>query len=168
MSSFREDVPPWSFFIPVTLAVIVGVLAADAIRFAIGTVFDGGEGSAQTDAGAAAEARAKAAADAVAEAERARAAPALEPAPASTPRIDPAPSAADAVDSSALPEEQEAAAAEEASRSDGALELPDSMSARRDGEPAACVNGTVANRVAGGWEQALEGDAPIPCVTADR
>ena len=42
------------------------------------------------------------------------------------------------------------------------------MSARRDGDPAACVNGTVVNRVAGGWEQALEGDAPIPCVTVSR
>ena len=148
MSSFRDDVPPWSFFIPITLAVIVGVLAADAIRFAIGTVFDGGEMAIQAGAGAAAP---------------------VEPAPAASPGPEPVTGdVAGTENAAALPEGQGAAAAEEASRSDGVLELPDSMSARRDGEPAACVNGTVANRVAGGWEQALEGDAPIPCVTINR
>ena len=47
MSSFRDDAPPWSFFIPITLAVMVGVLAADAIRYAIGTVFGGDDAPGQ-------------------------------------------------------------------------------------------------------------------------
>ena len=51
MSNFRDDAPPWSFFIPVTLAVIVGVLAADAIRHAIGTVFGDDEAPRQVEAG---------------------------------------------------------------------------------------------------------------------
>lgn len=167
MSSFRDDAPPWSFFIPITLAVIVGVLAADAIRYAIGTVFDRAEVPVQTDADA--EVDAGAADDAAAESERARAVPPAEPAPAPVPRTDPTPGdAADALDGIAFPQEQNADAAREASRSGGVLELPDSMTARRDGEPAACVNGTVVNRVAGGWEQALEGGAPVPCVIVNR
>lgn len=148
MSSFRDDVPPWSFFIPITLAVMVGVLAADAIRFAIGTVLGGGEMAIQAGTGAAAP---------------------VEPVPAASPGTGPVTGdVAGTENAAALPEGRGAAAAVDASRSDGVLELPDSMSARRDGEPAACVNGTVANRVAGGWEQALEGDAPIPCVTINR
>lgn len=37
--AFQDDTPPWSFFLPVTLAVVVGVLVADAVRLAIGAVF---------------------------------------------------------------------------------------------------------------------------------
>ena len=164
MSRFRDDAPPWSFFIPVTLAVIVGVLAADAIRYAIGSVFGGGVMKTNPEG----EAAANAAADAAAEAERARVAPTMGPTSASGPPADPAPGdVVDTVDAPAVPQEQRAVAGE-TSRSGDVLELPDSMSARRDGDPAACVNGTVVNRVAGGWEQAVEGDAPIPCVTVSR
>jgi len=36
---FQDDAPPWSFFLPVTLAVVIGILVADAVRLAIGAVF---------------------------------------------------------------------------------------------------------------------------------
>ncbi len=147
--SVRDDVPPWSFFIPVTLAVIVGALAADAIRHAIGIVFGRGEVTAQAGGDDAADA-----ADATDDAEPAPAAPPVEPAPAAASRTG---SAAG-----------DTAGAGEPSRRDGVLELPDSMSARRDGAPAACVNGTVVNRVPGGWEQLVEGNATVPCVIVNR
>lgn len=172
---FRDDAPPWSFFIPVTLAVIVGVLAADAIRFAIGTVFDGNEAGQvapppSSAADAHAQARAEAAANAAAEAAAVReagqpdsgAAPARGSPAAQIESDDPPGSAAAATGF------EEAPAPEEASQAGGVLELPDSMTARREGEPAACVNGTVVHRVEGGWEQALEHDAPIACVTVHR
>ena len=157
MSSFRDDAPPWSFFIPVTLAVIVGVLAADAIRHAIGTVFGGGDAPGQVEAPpreavtpqrpatprAAAESAPSADADAAVDVE---AAPVPSPA-----------NQADAATAAPVP----------VPRADGVLQLPDAMTARRDGAPAACVNGSVANRVEGGWEQALENDAPVPCVIAN-
>src|SRR5690606_28938615 len=128
MSSFRDDAPPWSFFIPVTLAVIVGVLAADAIRYAIGTVFGGDEAPSQVEAGPR---------DAPDAPERAAEESGPEPAPRAGPDIE---SDAGAAPAAATAEEQDAPAAEAASRSDGVLELPDSMTARRDGDPAACVN----------------------------
>lgn len=36
---FQDGSPPWSFFIPITLAVVLGLLIADGVRFAIGMVF---------------------------------------------------------------------------------------------------------------------------------
>ncbi len=35
----RDDVAPWSFFLPVMLAVAVGVLLAGAVQFALRSVF---------------------------------------------------------------------------------------------------------------------------------
>jgi hypothetical protein len=35
----RRDVPPWSFFLPVTLAVLVGMLAAEFITLALAAIF---------------------------------------------------------------------------------------------------------------------------------
>lgn len=72
------------------------------------------------------------------------------------------------VSTAATAEFEEALGLDEASQAGGVLELPDSMTARRDGEPAACVNGTVVQRVEGGWEQVLEHDAPVACVTVHR
>lgn len=150
MSRFRDDAPPWSFFIPVTLAVIVGVLAADAIRYAIGTVFGGGDATHQVEAGPGDAPAAPAAA------ERAAAQP------------EPAAQAGEAAADAAAAADEAVAGDGEPPASSGLPELPDAMTARRDGDPAACVNGTVANRVAGGWEQALENGAPVPCVIVNR
>ena len=145
MSRFRDAAPPWSFFIPTTLAVIVGVLAADAIRYAIGSVFGGDDALVQVDAGS--------------------------PEPAAPEPVAPAsPAGTDvgAVPGAASDDGQEVPFGHAASRNNGVLELPDSMTARREGAAAACVNGSVANRVQGGWEQALENDAPVPCVVVNR
>src|SRR5690606_20545909 len=43
----RDDVSPWSFFMPVTLAVLVGVLAADGVRYALGTTSGDDEAAVQ-------------------------------------------------------------------------------------------------------------------------
>lgn len=163
---FRDDAPPWSFFLPMTLAVIVGVLAADAIRFAAGTVLGGSTPSPSPGAHARAEAAANAAAEAAAARESGRPAPGTTPATATSVQQEggtggvPVPAAA--TDVVAEP------GVDGAAFTSGVQELPDSMTARRDGEPAACVNGTVVQRVEGGWEQVLEHDAPVACVTVHR
>lgn len=41
--------------------------------------------------------------------------------------------------------------------------LPGPTSARRDGDPRACINGTVVYRRSNGWEQGLHDDAPVRC-----
>ena len=41
--------------------------------------------------------------------------------------------------------------------------LPGPSSARRDGDPRACINGTVVYRRSNGWEQGLHDDAPVRC-----
>lgn len=159
MGSVRDDAPPWSFFLPVTLAVVVGVLAADAIRYAIGTVFG-------TDAPV--PAQVEPAPGPTAEAPPAPADPetATQPVPAPAAGEDDPPVAEPAAPDPASPDD--AASPPTAAAADGVLELPDPITARREGAEAACVNGTVANRVAGGWEQALENDAPVRCVVVSN
>lgn len=132
---FQDDAPPWSFFLPVTLAVVVGVLIADAARLAIGAVFV--RDAAESTAPAKAPAKAPAPTDAAASAD--------ENAPAQ------APAAPDAK-----------AATKPAADTD-APRLPGPMSAMRDDSKRACINGTVAERRPNGWEQALEDDAPLRC-----
>lgn len=165
----RDDAPPWSFFIPVTLAVMVGVLAADGIRYAISTVFDTGEATAQT----AAERRAPAAGAApVAGPESGPAGAAVREPPVSPDGVAaPVPPAGreagtdtTATPAPTAPDLPGPADGNGMMQGSDVRELPDSMTARRDGNPEACVNGTVVRRVEGGWEQALENDAPVPCV----
>src|SRR5690554_4813448 len=127
MSSFRDDAPPWSFFIPVTLAVIVGVLAADAIRYAISTVFGSDDTPRQVEA---------APEDPPAVAERVAPGPEPEPAPrADASSRDDAGAAAPAEPApvAASQDEQDQPAVDGPARAGGVLELPDSMTARRDG-----------------------------------
>ena len=163
----RDDAPPWSFFIPVTLAVMVGVLAADGIRYAIGTVFDTGDASGQAvrdTREAAPPVPAPSEPSAVAGGTYANGTE-REGLEVSAPEDGPhqtAPPSALMTESPAADEPDDGA------QDSGVRELPDSMTARRDGDPEACVNGTVVRRVEGGWEQALEHDAPIPCVIVHR
>lgn len=35
----RDDAPPWSFFLPVLLAVALGVLLADVVKLAVSAIF---------------------------------------------------------------------------------------------------------------------------------
>ncbi|NZA27392.1 hypothetical protein H0E84_13455 [Luteimonas sp. SJ-92] len=163
MSGFRDDAPPWSFFIPVTLAVIVGVLAANAIRYAVTTVLSDDPG------GRSEEPRTRPAA------ERTEEAP--QPAPAGETPADAATESA-AQASGAMAENEPAGMAppdvaqEPPGAGDGAAagqpsglqQLPGPLSARRDQVEAACINGTVTYRSGNGWEQALENDAPVRCI----
>lgn len=135
---FQDGSPPWSFFIPVTLAVVLGVLIADAARLAIGMVF--------ADA-AVSEAPAAAPREAVAPA-------AAEEAPAPPP---PAGAARRTAAAPASPAPPEALQPER---------LPGPSAARREGQERACINGTVAIRVGNGWEQEVQEDAPARCVAA--
>ncbi len=134
---FQDDAPPWSFFLPVTLAVAVGVLLADAARLAIGTVF-------VRDA-------AESAAPAKAPAPPSEAASVGEDAPAAR-----APATPDAT--------PDAKATTKPANDTDAPGLPGPMSAMRDDSERACINGTVAERRPNGWEQALEDDAPLRCI----
>lgn len=130
----RDDAPPWSFFLPVTLAVVLGSLIADAVRLATGAVFESDE----VETAAPARTPAKdTAADAAVAADRGAPAPAPAATQASMAK------AADDID---------------------APGLPGPISAMRDGTTRACIGGSVADRRPNGWEQALQDDAPVRCV----
>jgi hypothetical protein len=135
---FQDDAPPWSFFLPVTLAVVVGVLTADAARLAIGAVFVRDTAESAAPAKAPTKTPAPPDADASADEDVPVQAPAVRGAKATTKPADDADAPA----------------------------LPGPMSAMRDDSKRACINGTVAERRPNGWEQALEDDAPLRC-TAD-
>lgn len=162
MSGFRDDAPPWSFFIPIVLAVIVGVLAADAIRYAVLTVFAGHDevldetaqpdatepalSPTASDAGTPSDAEPDGAGRDAADDHRAE--------PGDAP--PPPPGAADADPGEADADRTQAV-------SSALQELPGPLSARRDGHNTTCINGTVAYRSGNGWEQSLENDAPLRC-----
>lgn len=173
----RDDVPPWSFFLPVALAVAVGVLLADGVKFALHRVVGGPDvaspAAAPPPPAPAAEAPADdrvpaeslpriAPSNAVAEPDTAAPAGAAD-APAAT-----AEAAVDAIDA-----QRSADAADPAPVSQGGPatapatgdmpELPGPMTAMRDNAQQACIGGTVANRHPSGWEQALDSDRPLRC-----
>jgi len=130
---FQDDAPPWSFFLPITLAVVIGSLVADGARLAIGAVF------VRETVGTRAPGRASAKTPG---AEAADPADATAPARATTAARSPAQEAVPDLD---------------------APELPGPISAMRDRDERACINDTVADRKPNGWEQALEDDAPVRC-----
>ena len=150
---------PWSLFAPVALAVLVGgVLAGLALR-----AIDAASG----DAPAASAARG--APDAVHDAMAPVLAPepqpeampsAASPEPVSQPESLPLPQPAviEAAPDPAVARQEDAAVQH------GVPVLPGPILARRDGAPAACINGTIALRDQNGWQQQLENDAPVPCV----
>jgi hypothetical protein len=131
---FLDDAPPWSFFLPITLAVVLGSLIADAVRLATGTVFV--RDTVETAAPARTPAKAPAA-NAVASAN--------ENVPATTPSAPGTPTPDTAAADTSAPE------------------LPGPISAMRDRDERACIGGSVADRRPNGWEQALEDDAPVRC-----
>jgi len=132
---------PWSFFLPIALAVALGVLVANGL----GAMFWAGEsGSAQ----------------------RVRA-DGVEAVDAHTPDDAPAPGAkassasgsADAADMDGKPEAEAPVALEP-------VRLPGPSAARRDGLSRACIGGTIAVRATNGWEQEVVEDAPARCIAA--
>lgn len=138
---------PWSFFAPVTLAVLVGAVVAGLILRGIDAASDAGE-----------------------HAPVAGPVPVPDSEPASGEAAPPpgtgnAPSAV--ADSPQFPTPTAPASpAKQAERAAPPPSLPGAIVARRDGDPAACINGTVALRDENGWRQQLENNVPVPCVEA--
>lgn len=135
---------PWSFFVPVALAVLVGGLVAGLILRSLDAA-DGGDAAtapAPPRSGAGAG-RASPPAATVEEATAVAVGPARPDAGTAAASV-----AAD-LDAAATPPA-----------------LPGALLARRDGAPAACINGTIALRDENGWQQQLENDAPVACVEA--
>ncbi|MGJ4729502.1 hypothetical protein [Luteimonas sp. SDU101] len=137
---------PWSFFVPIALAVLVGGVIAGLILRGLDAAPDDREASAAT-------ASAKAGAE-TATHEAGRAVPNTEAAPAT--ETAPVPGAHPVAQNQAQPPAD----------ADAPPALPGAMLARRDGAPAACIHGTIALRDENGWQQQLENDAPVACVEA--
>lgn len=151
-SGIRDDVAPWSFFLPMTLAVALGGLLAGLALRMVDRVF-----APESDAVAVEAAHRQAPAPA-------EASNAVEPAPQA--QAVPA-SAPDAAATAAVERSRTRAVAQrEASTADGVPVLPGAIVARRDGAPEACIHGSIARRAENGWEQRLENDAPVRCVEA--
>lgn len=129
---------PWSFFLPIALAVMLGVLVAHALIAALSGNDDADASAAQlpatAEAGSAGGARARA--------ERSTIAAATNPANGSS-------------TASSMPVL-------------APVSLPGPSSARRDGETRACIGGTIAVRAENGWEQEVVEDAPARCTASSR
>ncbi|MCD9028165.1 hypothetical protein LDO26_08075 [Luteimonas sp. BDR2-5] len=165
-------VSPWAFFLPVTLAVIVGSLVAGGIRHwavgAFGQTSDSGQAAVVPEAPEAPEA-VDAVPTAVEQAPLPASAPATPPAPA-FPAEPPAAANPDAADLAPVAGAETAAPSSaggedegEALDAEGNPMLPGPISARQSGATRSCINGTVAARSPNGWEQVLENDAPLRC-----
>jgi hypothetical protein len=142
------DVAPWSFFVPIALAVLVGGLAAGLILRAT----DRPEPVVQD---VAAEAAVESAA--------------MDSPPVAAPEDLPPEPLATAVPGPILQPEapaEPAPAASAAAAADQPPALPGAILAKRDGAPEACIHGTIATREENGWQQRLENDAPVACVEA--
>lgn len=154
------DPTPWSFFLPIALAVLLGALVAGLILRAIDSASDGDEGR-TTDAMQVQPAAKTDAPDA--------AQPSPEPVVAETAQVRrPQPAPQQAVPAASPPAAMGAdqAAGSAAAHVASVPTLPGAMLARRDGAPEACINGTIALRNENGWQQRLENDAPVACVEA--
>lgn len=134
---------PWSFFLPIALAVTFGVLVANAL----GATLFGGSGSGDVTQGAEAAA--------------------LPDPPPEAADAKQTVSKADATPATAGSEGTAATAAEELPVLEP-VRLPGPSSARRDGETRACIGGTIAVRAANGWEQEVVNDAPARCVAGSN
>jgi hypothetical protein len=150
----RDAVSPWSFFLPVALAVLVGSLVADAIGHALRDRF------AATPV-AVVETPVAVAAPVATPTVEAAVAPEISPPVAPLPQVVEAPHPdaallAEPAGTGASPAIAEAADA-------GVRRLSGPITARQAGESESCINNTVATRSPNGWEQALENDAPVRC-----
>lgn len=151
-SGIRDDVAPWSFFLPMTLAVALGgLLAGLALRMVDRVLAPGADAIAVEAAHRQTPAPAEAST-------------ALEPAPQAPTASVPAAEAGTPVAAERPP--VRSFAEREASTVDGVPVLPGAIVARRDGAPEACIHGSIARRAENGWEQRLENDAPVRCVEA--
>lgn len=154
---------PWSFFLPVLLAVLIGQLAAGWIGARLWPVASVETGTASpavetpVDPQVIAPAPLPTPVAAVPPADPVTIAPTPAPvspeataAPeAATPQAEPVPTWAGSTPAEAGP--------------DAGRELPGPVTARQAGASESCINNTVATRSPNGWEQSLENDAPVRC-----
>ena len=160
-NGIRDEAAPWSFFLPVTLAVVAGVLVAGWVQRGIDKVF-GEDDRRAAQAGPARDGEAPSRAGEHAGPDGR--APEIVPA-AAAPRKEAAPPAAPPrAAESASPAEAATALAAAAPAAEALPALPGAILARRDGAPEACIHGTIATRDSNGWQQKLENDAPVRCV----
>jgi len=139
---FRDEVRPWSFFLPVAAAVAAGVLVANAIGFATSAIVVKHSAAEQVSATSA-----------------------LEPVTAGPAQVSSAGTgtgAATASTAAAGPGLKAKTVVAPLPVLDP-VRLPGPSSARRDGELRACINGSIALRVAHGWQQEVLNDAPAHC-----
>lgn len=146
-------VAPWSFFLPVALAVLVGGVVAGLVLRGI----DDRSGTGDADP-------IPASADSAAE-EGQEMAEADEPPDAGDDEAREVPMPPEAIVS---PDDARrvASSAPDGDAVAAMPSLPGAIVARRDGAPEACINGTIAWRDENGWQQRLENDAPVACVEA--
>lgn len=159
---FHATRSPWSFFLPVMLAVLIGQLAADWIG---ARLWPGERAGTPTPTPATIV-------ETVGDPQ------AVEPAPLPTPvaAVPPADPVPVVPTTTEVPERAPTAAAPVqdpestwtgATPADGGpepgRELPGPVTARQAGASESCINNTVATRSPNGWEQSLENDAPVRC-----
>ncbi|HRN62751.1 MAG TPA: hypothetical protein PK743_11050 [Luteimonas sp.] len=144
-SGIGEDVRPWSFFLPVALAVAVGMLLAGLVQRGVDAMLAGDDAAEMVGVDAA------------------------EPdAPAPQTRKASRSTSADGKRSVAAARQPVEPSETEPTTPEVAAEpviptLPGAIVAKRDGAPEACINGSIALRNDNGWQQLLENDAPVPC-----
>lgn len=175
---------PWSLFLPATLAVMVGMLGAQGIGWAIGVIFaDRNAAMAIAPSPVPAAGASPMQPDAMRlpadDPSATTAQPAVaQPLPVSgagdTPAAvgDASSQASSQPYLSAMPPARTtspAAVSAQSGESERSAVDPDAerlqgpLAARRDGDPRACINGTVAVRSDNGWQQELSSDRPVRC-----
>lgn len=163
-SRYFNEAGPWSLFIPVMLAVALGILIAQGVAMMIGMVFPQGPVAVRSvDVSPAAIVpsavpvpQAPAAVPAVSSrTDMPQAAPAL--------REEAVPSAMSTMPDAQMPDVSADVSSPPAA-DDGIRRLKGPTGARQNGEAEACISGTVALRATNGWEQQIDEQQPQPCV----
>lgn len=153
----RDTRLPWSLFLPVTLAIVVGLLVASLLQHGWSVVFAGDE----REAGSAALSTPVPVPPA---ATAATASPDAAAPARSTATIQaqdwPAPPAARVEAGTAV---ARAVAGGQERAGPARPVLPGAIVARREGAAMACIHGSIALRASNGWQQKLVNHVPVPC-----
>ena len=155
---------PWSFFLPVALAVLVGGLVAGLLLRGIDKALRSGDRVVAVDAIVPVAVAPPGGAD--------MGAPVATPVPPGRAHAQPgagAPPRASALPAPAASTDVATpvvapAAAPSFEPAAPMPTLPGAIAARREGASEACINGTIARRDPHGWQQRLDNDAPVACI----